>query len=126
MTLRIRRAVGRRPVSFAAMDLTWRTAVVGERHVVSLVGELDLASVPNVQTVLARAIGDAPGHTVVVDLDALTVLDDTGMGILLGAAARARQHGGDLVLVCSSPRLRERFELSGLARAIEVRDRLSP
>lgn len=108
------------------MDLTWRTAVVGDHDVVALVGELDLASVPGLQSMLARTIGDAPGRTVVVDLDALTVLDDTGLGILLGAAARARQHGGDLVLVCSSPRLRERFELSGLARAIEVRDRLSP
>jgi hypothetical protein len=30
------------------------------------------------------------------------------------------------VLVCSNQRLRERFDLSGLARAIAVRDRLSP
>jgi anti-anti-sigma factor len=108
------------------MDLTWRTAVIGEHHVVALAGELDLASVPSVQTALSRTIAEAPGQTVLVDLDALTVLDDTGLGVLLGAAARARQHGGDLVLVCSNQRLRERFELSGLARAIAVRDRLSP
>jgi hypothetical protein len=29
-------------------------------------------------------------------------------------------------VVCSTPRLLERFELSGLARAVEVRQRLAP
>lgn len=108
------------------MDLICRTSTVGGRAVLSLVGEVDLASLPVLQTALGRLIGDAPGEVAVVDLDGLSVLDDTGMGILLGAAGRARQHGGDLVLVCTNQRLRDRFESSGLARAIEVRDRLTP
>jgi anti-anti-sigma regulatory factor len=44
--------------------------------------------------------------------------------MLLGSAGRAREGGGDLVLVCTNPRLLERLEASGLARSIEVRDRL--
>ena len=110
----------------APMDLTCRTSTVGDHTVLTLIGEVDLASVPMLQAALGRLVADRVGEVILVDLDGLTVLDDTGMGILLGAAGRARQHGGDLVLVCASPRLRDRFDSSGLARAIEVRDRLAP
>lgn len=91
----------------------------------TLSGEVDLATVPVLRNALVRLVGDAPGVTVAVDLDGVTVLDDTGLGLLLGAAGRAREHGGDLVVVCTTSRLLERFERSGLARAIEVRDRLA-
>ena len=74
----------------------------------------------------ARLVSEHPGVTIAIDLDGVTVLDDAGLGILLGAAARARELDGDVVLVCTTPRLRDRFHRSGLARAIEVRDRLSP
>jgi len=87
---------------------------------------LDLATVPVLQSALARLIGEAAGTTIAVDLDSLTVVDDSGLGVLLGAAGRARQHGGDLVIICTSPRLLERFDLSGLSRAIEIRQRLNP
>lgn len=108
------------------MDLTCRTSTIGDVTVLGLIGEVDLSSVPMLQAALGRLIADRVGEVVMVDLDGLSVLDDTGMGILLGAAGRARQQGGDLVLVCANPRLRDRFEASGLARAIEVRDRLTP
>jgi anti-sigma B factor antagonist len=61
---------------------------------------------------------------VIVDLDGISALDDTGLGVLLGAAGRAREAGGDLALVATAPRLRERFDVTGLSRAIDVRDRL--
>jgi anti-sigma B factor antagonist len=107
------------------VDLRCRHTTVGGTAVLSLTGEIDLATVPVLRNALVRLVGDAPGATVGVDLDGVTVLDDTGLGVLLGAAGRAREHGGDLVVVCTTPRLLERFERSGLARAIEVRDRLA-
>ena len=113
-------------VSCAAMDLHCRISTVGALPTLQVDGELDLASLPEFQAALHRLLGDAPGAIVAVDVDGLSVLDDTGLGVLLGAAGRARQHGGDLVVVCSTPRLLERFELSGLARAVEVRQRLAP
>ena len=51
--------------------------------------------------------------------------DDTGIGMLLGAAGRAREHGGDLLLVCNSDRLRSRFSLTGLDRAMVVQARVA-
>lgn len=106
------------------MDLRCRAVRLGEMHALVLEGEFDLASLPIAHNAITRLLNDGRGATVAVDLDGVSVLDDVGMGVLLGSAGRAREAGGDLVLVCTDERLLERFRLSGLARAIEVRDRL--
>ncbi len=98
---------------------------LGELPTLVLEGELDLGSVPALHNAMTRLLTDEPGRVVAVDLDGLAVIDDAGLGVLLGSAGRAREWGGDLVLVCTNQRLLDRFELTGLARAIEVRDRLS-
>ena len=62
-------------------------------------GSVDLATLPQLGDALFRLVADHPGQRVAVDLDGVDVLDDTGLGVLLGAAGRARQAGGDLVVV---------------------------
>lgn len=106
------------------MDLHARLDLVASTPVVSVEGVIDLATLPALHSHLFRAVTDHPGATVVIDLDAVTALDDCGLGILLGAAGRAREAGGDLRVVAGSDRLRERFRSTGLDRAIEVRERL--
>ncbi len=99
--------------------------MVGGLPTLHLAGEIDLATVPDLRDAAHRLVMEAPGQVVAVDLDGVSVLDDTGLGVLLGTAGRARDRGGDLIVVCTSARLRQWFDASGLARAIEVRDRLS-
>lgn len=108
------------------MDLSTTSTTVAGTPVLVLAGEVDLASLPVLHSALLRLVAHEPATTVAVDLDGIVALDDAGMGLLLGAAARARSAGGDLVVVCNDGRLRERFALSGLDRAVEVRHRLSP
>lgn len=114
------------PTSVPAVDLTCRLEIVAGRPVLQLQGEIDLATVPLLRDRLAKAIGAHAGHELLVDLDGVTVLDDTGLGVLLGAAGRARERGGDVVLVCSTPRLTDRLDATGFSRAVEVRHRLAP
>jgi len=94
--------------------------IVGSTPVLSLTGAVDLATVANLRDLLVRTISDHAGRTVVVDLDGVDALDDVGLGVLLGAAGRARQTGGDLTVVCKSEHLRARFSVTGLDRAIDV------
>ncbi len=108
------------------MDLSCRLTLVGGQPLVVVQGEIDMATVPLLRDQLARAITRYPATTVVVDLDGVSVLDDTGLGVLLGAAGGARTGGGELELVASSPALLARFEQTGLARAITVRSRITP
>jgi len=107
------------------MDLRARHDVVGTLPVVALSGSVDLATVPQLTTALYRLIGDHAGARVAVDLDGVDVLDDTGLGVLLGAAGRARQAGGELVVVVADERLKARFEATGFDRAVDVVDRLA-
>jgi anti-sigma B factor antagonist len=102
------------------MDLVCRHTQVAERAVLQVSGEIDLATLPAFRDHLTRLIDANVGGTVHVDLDGVTVLDDTGLGMLLGAAGRARRHGGDLCVVCTTPSLLERFELTGLSRAVDI------
>lgn len=102
------------------MELRCRVRRIGRHLVVTTVGEIDLATVPLFRDALLRAISDEPGTTCYVDLDGVTSLDDSGLGILLGVAARAREHGGTLVVVCAGEALRSRLAATGLDRAIDV------
>jgi anti-sigma B factor antagonist len=105
------------------MNLSTSTIVVADDAVISLSGEVDLATLPLLQDALTKALAYHPGRMIVVDLDGVTVLEDVGLGILIGAAGSARQTGADLVLVCNNMRLRERLDRTGFSRAIEVRYR---
>jgi anti-sigma B factor antagonist len=107
------------------MNLSTSTVVIGDVAVVTLSGEVDLATIPMLHDALTKALTHHPDRMLVIDLDGVTVLDDIGLGVLLGAAGSAREAGVDLSVVCSSHRLRERLERTGFSRAVEVRDRLS-
>lgn len=107
------------------MDLRTDHAVVGGTPVLALAGSVDLATVPTLSGALFRLVGDHPGRSVAVDLDGVDVLDDSGLGVLLGAAGRARQQGGDLVVVVADERLRARFTDTGFDRAVDIVDRVA-
>ncbi len=92
--------------------------------VAALVGSVDLASVPAMRDRLVQLVTDHAGTTVVVDLDGVIAIDDAGLGILLGLAGRARELGGDLRVVCSPGRLRDRLARTGADRAVTVSDRV--
>ncbi len=98
---------------------------VGGSIVVTVDGVVDLAAVGHLHDDLSRAVRRYPGVTLIVDLDAVSVLDDAGLGILLGAAAAARDSAGDLEVVCTRPALRERLALTRFDRAVNVRDSIA-
>jgi anti-sigma B factor antagonist len=111
--------------TLARMQLRGHQLVVGSVPVVALSGTVDLATVPVLRDVLVRLVADHVGELVAVDLDGVDVLDDTGLGVVLGAAGRARESGGELVVVAADPRIRARFAVTGLDRAIDVVERLA-
>ena len=107
------------------MDLRTTSTTVGDIPTVSVEGVVDLASIAVFRDVLLRTIHANGAHLVVVDLDGVAALDDAGLGVLLGAAAAARQADGDLEIVCNDERLRTRLERTRLDRAITVRTSIS-
>ena len=102
------------------MSLGTSFEVIGTVPVLSLDGDVDLATVPRLHQAVTQLIERHPGATIAIDLDAVDSLQDAGLGILLGAAARTRDLGGELVLVCASERVRARLASTRLDRAVPV------
>ena len=102
------------------MQLETRVDHHGALVVLALGGEVDLATLPRLRDALVRLIDAHPATTIALDLDAVDVMDDSGFGVVLGAAARARDHDGELVLVCSGVRMLERLRTIRLDRAMTV------
>jgi anti-sigma B factor antagonist len=93
--------------------------VVAERDgwsVVSLSGEIDMATSPELRGRLHALLGEGKA-TIVIDLDGVGFLDSTALGVLVGTMKRARAAGGDVRLVCTQPRVAKVLEITRLDQA---------
>jgi anti-anti-sigma factor len=78
---------------------------------VSLAGELDLATVPQVESLLAERSGDG---CVVIDLSRLGFIDSTGISLILRAHADAQRDGWELKIVPGTEEIQRVFRLVDL------------
>jgi anti-sigma B factor antagonist len=77
-------------------------------------GEIDLATVGDLDEAL-RAAEATGAATIVVDLEAVTMLDSTGLRCLVSAHERSLEAGRKLRIRPGSDHLRRLFEIAGLA-----------
>jgi anti-anti-sigma factor len=87
----------------------------GFGHVVTVVGELDVAVAPRVTTVLADLTGD-----IALDCAGLTFMDSSGLRALERAAQAASQNGHRLVIEGLAGAPLRTAELCGLAKALHL------
>jgi anti-anti-sigma factor len=88
--------------------------------VVRPVGELDLATAPQLRAILQELRRQKA--SVVIDLKDLTFLDSTGLRLLWDADAAAREDGMDLTLTVGRPDVMRVFEVTGLTRRLNFAD----
>jgi anti-sigma B factor antagonist len=88
--------------------------------VVTVSGDLDLASAPSLDESLRRS--EDGTHTMLLDLRGLTFMDSSGLRVILAADARARSRGGRLVLVAGPPGVQRVFQLTLLDTRLEFVD----
>jgi anti-anti-sigma factor len=84
----------------------------GERSVLALAGELDLATIDDVRARLDAL--QAERRAVVLDLDGLTFMDSTGIRLVLQAAQDAERTGWDFSITRGSAPVQRVFEAAGL------------
>jgi anti-sigma B factor antagonist len=82
--------------------------------VLSVTGEVDVATAPALRSRLDDTVDTVGGGTVVVDLTGVTFIDSTGLGVLIGARKRCSEAGRELRVVVSEPRILKVFEITGL------------
>jgi anti-sigma B factor antagonist len=103
------------------MDLSVDSRPAAGRTVVVIAGKIDVYTAPNLRDRLVELI-EAGSHDLVIDLDAVESLDSTGLGVLVGALKRVRDHQGSLRVVCTQERLVTIFRMTGLAKVFPLYD----
>jgi anti-sigma B factor antagonist len=90
-------------------------------HLVVASGELDLATAPELAGELRAAVAEGQGN-VVVDLCAVSLMDSSGLTILLNAFRRLTHQARGLNVACRPGPIRRVFEAAGLDRTLPLFD----
>jgi anti-sigma B factor antagonist len=88
--------------------------------IVSLGGELDLYNAEEVRSALLDTLADNP-ELLVIDLESVTFIDSTALGVLIEARSRMNDRGG-FRLAAPGLEVRRALEVSGLDRHFVVHD----
>ena len=82
-------------------------------------GEVDLATCPQLRAVLVELI-DRGSHQLTIDLEQVSFLDCTGIGVLVDALRRVQVHDGSLRLVRPRPLVSQVLTLTGMTRVFPI------
>jgi anti-sigma B factor antagonist len=111
-------------VAVTILDFQVRTAQLSpESYVVSVEGELDLHTAPELEQALGTILVRG-GRNVVVDLVDLVFIDSTALATLVRAQPRFRSKGGRLLLVTEDRRILRTLQITGLDRVFDIEPRL--
>ena len=89
--------------------------------VCSIQGEIDVTNGSELRDAVAEAL--AQGQCwLLMDLLGAEYMDSVALGIMIGAAKEASQHGGALAVACSRPNLVKLFEVTGTRELLNVQE----
>ena len=91
--------------------------------VISVMGELDLATVPAFERTLLDVTEAATGE-VIVDLTGCSFLDSRGLRALVAARERLEHSDRSLALVLSNAIVMRIFQITGFEKCFEIRSSL--
>jgi len=105
------------------MALSVHSTVEQGTGIVAVAGEIDLATVGGLREAISKHLTEGRAH-LVVDLSAVTFIDSTGLGVLVGAAKKVTG-AGSVGLVCTEPRVLRLLTVTGLSRVLLVHPTLA-
>ena len=98
-----------------------RISAGADETTLSVSGELDAYTAPQLRKMLDEVL-DGSVSRVVVDLKSTSFIDSTGLGVLVGAARKARSQEGELVLDSPVKSVHRVLQITGLTLSIPVRN----
>jgi len=96
------------------------TCVEGTTAVITVRGELDIASASALREALLQLLADEVVPDLTVDGSGITFVDSSGLAVLLMASRRWGQAGKRIVLRSPSRTLERIVDLTGVRRAFEI------
>ena len=96
-----------------ALNLKIKTKIVKNTPVLDLEGEIDVYTYPGLNESMLNLI--KAGHAnIVINLEKVTYIDSTGLGVLANSTNKLSEKEGQLRIVCNNPQLIKIFSVSGL------------
>ena len=92
-----------------------------DRYVITVSGEVDLASSPELDTAIIAAI-ESGSSSLVIDLADVSFMDSSGLGVIVRGLKRCREADKDLDLVITNERVLKVFGITGLDQVIPIHD----
>ena len=90
----------------------------GDRLMVRLAGELDHCCAQTVRRDLDALIADPSVRVLILDFTALTFMDSSGIGVVLGRYRQMRERGGQVAVAHMNRHVARIFHMSGMDRVI--------
>jgi anti-sigma B factor antagonist len=97
-----------------------RSMVEGGRALVTVTGEIDLFTAPELKAALKGIVVDGGARHVTVDLTSATFVDSTAIAALFGAYRWLRAREGEMTILANDPAIVEPLELTGLTDFVSL------
>ncbi|MBQ7528799.1 STAS domain-containing protein [bacterium] len=86
---------------------------------VSLSGEIDVYTSPKVKETI-NALIEGGSYNLIINLEQVRYIDSTGLGVLIGALKKVREHEGNIYLVCVDQQIKKVFTITGLVKIFKI------
>jgi anti-anti-sigma factor len=106
----------------SVIDFSWGVDRDDQKVFVRAEGELDVYWAPGFRDALFHLIEGQDEMYVEVDLEGVTFVDSTGLGVLVGTQRRLMERGGELVLTNLPGPTQKALEVSGLLSHFRIRN----
>lgn len=87
---------------------------------IRLSGELDHHTAEELRSRVMDTLEINQVHHIILNLEHLTFMDSSGLGVILGRYKHVKSLGGEMVVCAISPVVKRLFEMSGLFKIIRL------
>lgn len=101
------------------MELEITTERDSDVCLLTLSGEVDVYAAPRLKEELVSAIEDGCVN-VIVDLERVSFIDSSGLGVLVSALRRARERDGTVRIVCTRENVLKILRITGLDKVFPI------
>jgi anti-sigma B factor antagonist len=103
----------------STVDLEMNSSANGDWMVLSVAGEVDLNTAPQLKERINGLISQGNSN-LVVDLESVDFMDSTGLSALVSGLMRTSEAGGGMAVVCTRPQVLRLLALTGLDQVLKV------
>lgn len=98
--------------------------ILDNNLIVKLEGELDHHTSEEVRKKIDKNFNGSSVSNIIMDLNELTFMDSSGIGLIMGRYRNAVDKRGKLIIACENSTIKRILDMSGLLKIIELYPRL--